>query len=462
MKKSVWLTIKTIVCVSAICLLATLPLTLACSAAVGATRNQSELTNNTWYFAEGTTREGYDEWITIQNPGEAKAHVTITFMMADGYNQDFTLDVAPTSRTTLSVRSIVGSGRDVSAKVTSDRPVVVERPMYFNYQGAWPGGQCALGATAQSTEWYFAEGSTRPGFEEYLCFQNPGDNPASIHIDYMTSNPVNFFQDLLIAPRSRVTVKVSDTVPPGEDVSAKVKSSQPIVAERPMYYIFNGGIPGGDDVVGVPAPQKSWYFAEGYTSSNFWTYVCIQNPGDAASATRVYYLMADGRVLFNEMHIAPKSRITIDARQDVGNAEFSIVVDSDHAVVAERPMYFVYQNKWSGGHDVMGATAPGNELYFAEGTTIGGFDEWMCIMNPNNDPAHVTFQIQVEGSAPLTTGYTIAAHSRYTVNINDTVGPGKNVSVKATSDLPVVAERPMYFNYQGKWPGGHCVVGFMP
>ena len=86
-----------------------------------------------------------------------------------------------------------------------------------------------------------------------------------------------------------------------------------------------------------------------------------------------------------------KSRLTVDARRDVGDAEFSIVVDSTQPVVAERVMYFVYNGAIAGGHDVLGATVPGKEVFFAEGTAIQGFDEWVCIMNPNNDPVHVTW-----------------------------------------------------------------------
>jgi hypothetical protein len=40
------------------------------------------------------------------------------------------------------------------------------------------------------------------------------------------------------------------------------------------------------------------------------------------------------------------------------------------------------------------------------------------------------------------------------------VGAERNVSIKVTSDLPIVAERPMYFNYKGSWSGGHDVVGY--
>lgn len=420
------------------------------------------LANNTWYFAEGTTRPGFEEWLTLQNPGDASSHVTITFMMSDGYNQDKTLDVAGHSRTTLSVAAIIGPNRDASMKITSNNPVVAERPMYFSYKGVWNGGDCAIGATATATTWYFAEGTTRPGFDEYLCMFNPGTTQAKVHIEYMTPGSLNYFQDVTVQPRTRLTVKVADTVPSGQDEAATLTSDQPIVAERPMYYDFNGSISGGDNVVGATAPQKDWYFAEGYTSPQFWTYLCLQNPGDTAATARVYYLLAGGKVMYNDYPIGGKSRITVDPRQDIGEAEFSIVVDSSQAIVAERAMYFDYKGVWADGHNVVGASAPGKEVYFAEGTTLAGFEEYACIMNPNSSPAQVTFEIEVEGASPVTAGFTVAAHSRYTVNLNQTVGPNKNISIKATSDQAVVIERPMYFDYHGAWAGGSCVVGYMP
>lgn len=218
----------------------------------------------------------------------------------------------------------------------------------------------------------------------------------------------------------------------------------------------------GECAIGATHTDTTWYFAEGTTREGFDEYLCIQNPGDSSAKVQVYYLLSSGQVFYSKFNVSSKSRVTVDARRDIGDAEFSIVIDSSQPVVAERPMYFVYKDSWRGGHDVMGASAPGKEVYLAEGTTLDGFDEYVCMMNPNKDPANVVFEIQVEGSSPITTGYTVAPHSRYTVNMNETVGPNKNISIKATSDVSVVIERPMYFNYAGKWRGGHCVVGYMP
>lgn len=40
------------------------------------------------------------------------------------------------TRLTVSANSDVGANQDISAKVSSDKPIIVERPMYFNYQGS--------------------------------------------------------------------------------------------------------------------------------------------------------------------------------------------------------------------------------------------------------------------------------------------------------------------------------------
>ena len=101
-------------------------------------------------------------------------------------------------------------------------------------------------------------------------------------------------------------------------------------------------------------------------------------------------------------------------------------------------------------------------FYFAEGYTGAGFDVWLCLMNPGNDPttAHITYMFK-DGTTQ-TQDVPIGGTTRETVDVNAAVGAGKDVSIMVTSDAPIVAERPMYFNYKGSWTGGHDVVGFSP
>ncbi|MBM3958048.1 MAG: IPT/TIG domain-containing protein, partial [Gemmatimonadetes bacterium] len=131
-----------------------------------------EVTGATYYFAEGYTAPGFQEYLCIGNAGDSDAYVDVTYIFNDGTDpKTETYQVPAESRYTVDVNSAAGAGKEVSLKVESSSPdVVAERPMYFEYQGpntrGWSGGHDAVGAPALDREWYFAEGTTRSGFEQ--------------------------------------------------------------------------------------------------------------------------------------------------------------------------------------------------------------------------------------------------------------------------------------------------------
>lgn len=45
-----------------------------------------------------------------------------------------------------------------------------------------------LGSESKGSDWYFAEGSTRGGFDEYLCVFNPNKTDSSITFDFLTAS----------------------------------------------------------------------------------------------------------------------------------------------------------------------------------------------------------------------------------------------------------------------------------
>ena len=81
------------------------------------------------------------------NPATKATTAHLTFMFADGKTQTKDVAIGATTRTTVKVNNIVGAGKDVSVRVTSDSPIVAERPMYFNYKNAWNGGHDVIGYT---------------------------------------------------------------------------------------------------------------------------------------------------------------------------------------------------------------------------------------------------------------------------------------------------------------------------
>jgi hypothetical protein len=155
-----------------------------------------------------------------------------------------------------------------------------------------------------------------------------------------------------------------------------------------------------------------------------------------------------------------RQRLTVSVNQEVGpGRDVSCFLDSESDFVAERPMYFNYNGVWNDGSDVFGAPFPGKKWAFAEGYTGRNFDEWLCLWNPYSDTADVTVTYYPETGTPLSFYHPVPPRTRITVKVNDDVGPDKSVSAVVFATAPIVVERPMYFNYNGTWNGGHDVMG---
>jgi len=336
--------------------------------------------------------------------------------------------------------------------------------------------QVTFTATLSKT-WYFAEGTTRDNaqdgkYEEWICLQNPQNGNANVHITYMLADGSTPTQDVIVGPKSRNTISVNDLLGKDKDVSTFVESDQLILAERPMYFNYRNKWTGGHDVIGVPQPHAYYYFAEGTTRGNaidgyFEEWLCFQNPQSSDAVVNVNYVLGTGKVVPKMYSVKAKSRYTVDVNTEVGrDHDVSCVVTSDQPIVAERPMYFFYHDKWTGGHDVVGALGPDTEFYFAEGSTRdnardGSFEEWICLQNATSTaaPVRITYYTEQAGTVPQEV--VVGPTSRLTVDVNTKLGKDVDASfkVESTSGVPILAERPMYFNYHNAWDGGHDVMG---
>ena len=423
-----------------------------------------------YYFAEGCTRDGFNEWLCVMNPNDKEITVNATYMMFGKEPAQRKYTIAANSRSSINVNQEVGPGQDVSTRLWSDDIFYAERPMYFDYKMdvpgyGWTGGHCATGVSSPRYDWYFAEGTTREGFEEWICIQNPTSTKVSVEVDYISAGAYTQQKKYDINPQSRISVFVNGDVGPNQDVSTHVHCADRIVAERPMYFNYHNKWTGGHNVMGTDSPKDKWYFAEGTTQSGFEEWLAVQNANDADAAITVHFMKADGTSQDNTYRVGANSRWTLDVSEPLGkNVDSSIFLESNLPVVAERPMYFSYKENapgygWTGGHDVVGASHPKTNWFFAEGCTLDNFDEYICIGNPGDTKAKVTLRFLLESGSPVERVIEIDPHKRTTIKVADVVGRGHDVSTQVSSDQPVVAERPMYFNYNG-WTGGHDVIGF--
>ena len=145
------------------------------------------------------------------------------------------------SRISLNVADTVPDNWSVSTKVTSDKPVIAERSVYWNTPGVpRQAAHDSIGASQPATIWYLAEGTTGANesgaFETWVLVQNPGDEDTMIYLVYMTDDGIVPGPELILKANSRISLNVADTVPDNWSVSTKVTSDKAVIAERSVYW----------------------------------------------------------------------------------------------------------------------------------------------------------------------------------------------------------------------------------
>ena len=351
-----------------------------------------------WDFAEGSTLGFFSEYLTLQNPNGIVVPATLAYMTDSGAHPSKTVSLPANSRTTVEVfkgdttstlasctpngagsNCGVGPGiGGVSVKVTtpSGQPIVAERPFYvdgFSFgSGPINDGHVAFGANAAVTQWNFAEGTTLPGFNEYLTLQNPSSTTAaSVTLRYTDQSGTVTTHSVSVNPLSRVTVEVWKTlygVGPGiAGVSTTVTSTRPIVAERPMYVVRDfgsGSVAGATDVVGSTTFSTLFGFAAATTVSGENDFLTIQNPSTTTAAkVHITYYTASQTFPRDAVTVNPNTRLTVPIFSAVsgalgsGYAGVGIVILSEQPVLVEKPTYSANSDTY-GATDTLGYSPP--------------------------------------------------------------------------------------------------------
>jgi hypothetical protein len=295
-------------------------------------------------------------------------------------------------------------------------------------------------------------------FDSYLLIMNPNDQQAQVDVTFQGEDGSNKSFNYTVGAHSRFTVSLRETAGSGS-FSTDVKSDIPVLAERAMYFSYEGRS-GGSDSIGANAPSNTWFFAEGYTGDTFDTWVLLQNPNDSEALVTLNFMRPDGGVITQQVTVPPHRRYSVHVDQVPGleASEVSTQVSSNLPVVAERAMYFNYGGK-DGGHDSIGATATSNGWYFAEGYTGESFDTWVLLQNPNDGTAMVTLSFMKPDGSIIRQQVSVPGRRRHSIHVDTIAGlEATDVSTQVDSDLPIIAERAMYFNTQGR-KGGHATIG---
>jgi hypothetical protein len=163
----------------------------------------------TQYFAEGSTANGFEEYLSVLNPGSGgAAQVRVTFYGGAGTVLGTrTLSVAAQGRGSIAVNGVTHASA-VAAVVTSDVPVVAERAMYMGDPNSDTGGGTDVFATAAARGWAFAAGDTSGGQKEFLTLLNPSGTGTSVVATWYEASGQIVQQTYSVRAHARLTVDV--------------------------------------------------------------------------------------------------------------------------------------------------------------------------------------------------------------------------------------------------------------
>lgn len=402
-----------------------------------------------WYFAEGYIDSEFIEYLVLFNPGTTEVKARTVYHPEGHPDVTETYGLPPGSRQTISVNRVGGLPQSFghAIEIHADGDIVAQQAEYFNMAGR-RGGSAATGATAPSRSWYFSEGYTGAFFSTYLVLFNTSSATTKCHVTYYVAGGPPYFHDFTMPAHSRGTTLVN-ALPGlnGREVSIRVDSSEPVVAERAVYFDWTGNpnyVNGGDIGSGSATPGKTWYLAEGCTANYFDEYICILNPGGELATVNIEFCTSAGPYV-HRMTLAPYSRNTVVVDSILPSSDTGAIVTSDKDIVVERSMYCTRDSR-RGGDSAAAVPAPSKDWYFAEGFTGGTFDEYVVVMNPNLEPATVNFLFHLENGADVGASFGVAPKTRFTLHADEVGGlewTGSAVEVHA--DRPIVTEQAEYF-----------------
>jgi len=191
-----------------------------------------------WLFAEGTTSNRFQTFLTILNPNAIPANVTASFFDRSGVSLGSrTILVPALSRANIKENDFL-SASGIASVVTSNEPVVVERPEYFgspNDSGI--AGSDVFGQNGAAVRTSFPDGDTH-STDEYLLIYNPSAVTVPIDVRFYGANGATIVKRIDVAPSVRYNVNVNTFAAgfdPVQGASLQSVSGLGFVAEQTVF-----------------------------------------------------------------------------------------------------------------------------------------------------------------------------------------------------------------------------------
>jgi hypothetical protein len=397
-----------------------------------------------WYFAEGFTGDDYLTFISLMNPGNTVANVTVTFNLDGAAPLVKNIAVPANSRRTVAAHDPAvgpGPGWAFGLKIESDQQVIAQEVLVKPTEGI---AHATIGSKNLSPVWYFAEGFTGDEYLTFISLMNPGSHPANVTATFNLDGAAPVVRNLIVPPNSRRTIAAHDPIAgpgPGWAFGVEITADHPIMAQevlvKPSESLAHG-------TIGAENLSVDWLFAEGFTGDEYLTFISIMNPGSSNANVTASFNLDGAAPVVRNLVVPANSRRTIAAHEVIAGPgpgwAFGIVLTSSSPVVAQEVLV---KPSESLAHGTIGSQFAVDNWYFAEGFTGDDYLTFISLTNPGDVAAQVAVTFNLDGSPPVVENIVVPAHSRHTVPAHDPAqgpGPGRAFGVVVTADQQIVAQ----------------------
>jgi hypothetical protein len=202
------------------------------------TRAGTNTPATTWILAEGTTVNRFQTFLTILNPNTIPTRVTASFFgCTGGALGSKTIVVPGLSRANIKLNDFLSASR-IATVLTSDLPIVAERPEYFGSPNA-PGiaGSDVFGRNGVGVRWSFPDGDTL-GTSEFLLLYNPSAVTIPVDATFNGSDGKTVTKRVVVPPTVRYNIDVNTLIPgfaPLHGAVLQSANNEGFVAEQTIF-----------------------------------------------------------------------------------------------------------------------------------------------------------------------------------------------------------------------------------
>lgn len=310
-----------------------------------------------WFLAEGATINGFELFYLVQNPNPTAAQVEVRYLLPSGVPlvRQYSVPAASRFNIWVNLEDPLLADAEVSADITSDIPVIVERAMYRAVNGQpFAAGHESAGVEEPTLAWYFAEGATGPFFDLFFLVANPNPQPATVEATYLKPDGTVIARTYTAPANSRSNVWVDqegvELANTAVATTFTVTNGVPVVIERAMWWAGDAANwHEGHNTAGATATGEKFGLAEGEVGGPFGlqTYILVANTSAQAGTVRVTLTFEDNSPqVTRDFPITARSRLNVAVGAEFPEAagrRFGAIVESVGTapvqIIVERAMY---------------------------------------------------------------------------------------------------------------------------